>query len=67
MCDQLNAFNLGQLLSFYENKIMFLGFLWGLNSWDQEGVQLGKALAESVINNPSEGSLLHTFLDVLKK
>lgn len=50
---QLDAFTLGQLLSFYENKIMFLGFLWGVNTWDQEGVQLGKTLAKS-LDDPSQ-------------
>ena len=43
----LTPFNLGALLSFYENKVMFQGFLWNLNSFDQEGVQLGKDLAKT--------------------
>lgn len=41
---------LGALLSHYENKVMFQGFLWNLNSFDQEGVQLGKVLAAKVLN-----------------
>ena len=42
---QLNPRTLGALLAHYENKVMFQGFCWNLNSFDQEGVQLGKVLA----------------------
>lgn len=49
--DSLNPFSLGALLSFYENLIMFQGLLWNINSFDQEGVQLGKALAKEINNN----------------
>ena len=45
---------LGALLAHYENKVMFQGFLWNINSFDQEGVQLGKVLAGKVLGNPSE-------------
>jgi glucose-6-phosphate isomerase len=45
ICDQLNPETLGALLAFYENTIMFQGFLWNINSFDQEGVELGKKLA----------------------
>lgn len=40
---------LGVLLAHYENKVMFQGFLWNVNSFDQEGVQLGKTLAKKVL------------------
>ena len=36
---------MGTLLALYEAKIVFQGFAWNINSFDQEGVQLGKALA----------------------
>ena len=36
---------MGALLACYEAKIVFQGFLWNINSFDQEGVQLGKTLA----------------------
>ncbi len=42
--------SLGALLSHFENKIMFQGFAWNLNSFDQEGVQLGKTLAKKVLS-----------------
>lgn len=43
--------SLGVLLAHYENKIMFQGFIWNINSFDQEGVQLGKSLAKKVLTN----------------
>ena len=46
---QLTPEALGALLSHYENKIMFQGFIWNLNSFDQEGVQLGKKLTKKVL------------------
>lgn len=49
--EQLTPFALGALLSFYENKVAFQGFIWGINSFDQEGVQLGKVLANQLIAN----------------
>lgn len=47
--EQLTPFSLGALLSFYENKVAFQGFIWKINSFDQEGVQLGKRLANQLI------------------
>ena len=47
--DKLTPKTLGALLAHFENKVMFQGFLWNLNSFDQEGVQLGKVLAKTVL------------------
>jgi glucose-6-phosphate isomerase len=46
---RLSPRTLGALLAHYENKIMFQGFIWNLNSFDQEGVQLGKVLAKKLL------------------
>jgi glucose-6-phosphate isomerase len=46
---RLNPAALGGLLAHFENKVMFQGFIWNLNSFDQEGVQLGKVLAKKVL------------------
>lgn len=54
---QLTPKTLGALLSHYENKVMFQGFVWNINSFDQEGVQLGKVLAKSVLSGKMEGAL----------
>ena len=55
--EKLTPESLGALLSHFENKIMFQGFLWNLNSFDQEGVQLGKVLAKRVLAHETEGAL----------
>jgi glucose-6-phosphate isomerase len=47
---RLNPAVLGSLLAHYENKVMFQGFIWNLNSFDQEGVQLGKILTKKVLS-----------------
>lgn len=55
--EQLNPKALGALLSHFENKVMFQGFVWNLNSFDQEGVQLGKVLAKRVLAHETDGAL----------
>ncbi|CAF23505.1 unnamed protein product [Candidatus Protochlamydia amoebophila UWE25] len=50
LAKKLTPYTLGALLSFFENKVAFQGFIWGINSFDQEGVQLGKVLANRLIN-----------------
>lgn len=55
--DQLTPESLGALLAHFENKIMFQGFVWNVNSFDQEGVQLGKVLAKRVLAHDTEGAL----------
>lgn len=51
LAKRLDPFTLGALLSYYENKIAFQGFCWNINSFDQEGVQLGKVLAKKIIDH----------------
>ena len=55
--DSLTPKSLGSLLAHFENKIMFQGFLWNVNSFDQEGVQLGKVLAKRVLAHETDGAL----------
>ena len=55
---------LGALLAHFENKVMFQGFAWNLNSFDQEGVQLGKVLAKRVLAHDTDGAL-KAFSDLL--
>mgnify|MGYP004445699625 FL=1 len=54
---QLTPASLGALLAHFENKVMFQGFAWNINSFDQEGVQLGKVLAKNVLAHKTEGAL----------
>ena len=63
--DSLTPEALGALLAHFENKVMFQGFLWNLNSFDQEGVQLGKVLAKRVLAHETDGAL-KAFSDLLK-
>ncbi|MBF0161771.1 MAG: glucose-6-phosphate isomerase [Magnetococcales bacterium] len=46
---QLTPFNLGMLIALYEMKIFVQGFLWGINSFDQWGVELGKTVARQIL------------------
>ena len=62
--EQLDPKALGALLAHFENKIMFQGFVWNVNSFDQEGVQLGKVLAKKVLAHETEGALKE-FSDLL--
>ena len=55
--EQLTPQALGALLAHFENKVMFQGFAWNLNSFDQEGVQLGKVLAKRVLAHETDGAL----------
>jgi len=60
--ERLTPHTLGALLAHYENKIMLQGFIWNVNSFDQEGVQLGKKLAEKLLSKTG-GSLGDPILD----
>ncbi len=56
---KLDAYHLGALLALYEHRAFCLGALWGLNSFDQPGVELGKVLAkpiEDALNDPSSST-----------
>jgi len=52
---------LGSLLAHFENRTMFQGFLWNINSFDQEGVQLGKKLANKVLAGAQENPVLDAY------
>jgi glucose-6-phosphate isomerase len=54
--ERLTPKTLGALLAHYENKVMFQGFVWNVNSFDQEGVQLGKVLAKKVLTKTGKTS-----------
>ncbi len=53
--EELGPRQLGALFSHFENKVMFQGFTWNINSFDQEGVQLGKVLAKKALGAISKG------------
>ena len=63
--DKLTPKVLGALLAHFENKVMFQGFVWNINSFDQEGVQLGKKLAKKVLAHDTDGAL-KAYADLMK-
>ncbi len=46
---RLTPASLGQLLAAYEHKVFVQGVVWGINSFDQWGVELGKELAGEIL------------------
>lgn len=63
--EKLTPETLGALLAHYENKVMFQGFLWNINSFDQEGVQLGKLLANKVLTGGDGDGALKAYMEIL--
>lgn len=49
LCKQITPYTLGQLIAFYEHKIFVQGIIWNIYSFDQWGVELGKALANNIL------------------
>lgn len=52
---ELSPFSLGRLIAMYEHKVFVQGIIWGVNSFDQWGVELGKVAAVD-IGNVIEGN-----------
>ena len=48
LLDKLDSYGLGMLIALYEHKTFVQGWLWGINSFDQWGVELGKQLATTI-------------------
>ena len=53
--DELGPKQLGGLLAVYEHKVFVQGAIWGINSFDQWGVELGKKLAIPIYETFSQG------------
>lgn len=51
LINKLTPSSLGTLIALYEHKIFVQGFLWNIFSYDQWGVELGKQLANNVLND----------------
>ncbi|MEO1657882.1 MAG: glucose-6-phosphate isomerase [Pseudomonadota bacterium] len=49
LMDQVTPRTLGALIALYEHKIFVQGVIWGINSYDQFGVELGKVLAKPIL------------------
>ena len=60
LLDALTPHSLGMIIALYEHKVFVQGLIWGINSFDQWGVELGKELATSLLpalrgEKPAEG------------
>ena len=53
--DQLTPHSLGALIALYEHRVFTSGALWGINSFDQWGVELGKALCNDLLPRLASG------------
>ena len=49
LLDKIDPRNMGSLIALYEHKVFVQGVLWGINSFDQWGVELGKQLAQTIL------------------
>jgi glucose-6-phosphate isomerase len=62
MADRLTPETLGKLVGLYEHSVFTQGCIWSIDSFDQWGVELGKALAQRIIpelESPTEPKLAH--------
>ncbi len=48
LADRLTPESLGSLIALYEHSVFTQGAIWGIDSFDQWGVELGKALAQRI-------------------
>ncbi len=55
---ELDPHTLGSLIALYEHKIFVQGIIWGINSFDQMGVELGKVLAKKILPELDPGQEL---------
>ena len=62
LAERLTPRVLGALVALYEHSVFTQGIIWGVDSFDQWGVELGKALAQRIVpelQSPAEPSLTH--------
>jgi glucose-6-phosphate isomerase len=59
MFDRLTPFSVGRLIALYEHKVAVQGCLWGIDSFDQWGVELGKQLASGILPELTPGAKPH--------
>ncbi|MBX9836269.1 MAG: glucose-6-phosphate isomerase, partial [Burkholderiaceae bacterium] len=56
LLEQLDPASLGALIALYEHRVFVAGSIWGINSFDQWGVELGKQLATDIEPRLASGS-----------
>ena len=55
--DQLTPESFGALIALYEHRVFVSGAVWGINSFDQFGVELGKVLAKDIEARLASGNV----------
>jgi glucose-6-phosphate isomerase len=65
--ERLSPDTLGQLIALYEHKVFVEGVIWGINSFDQWGVEHGKRLAARMEAQESENASTLGLMDVLRR
>jgi glucose-6-phosphate isomerase len=58
MFERLDGYALGRLIALYEHKVAVQGWLWGIDSFDQWGVELGKVLAGGILPDLAPGAAI---------
>ena len=56
IASELSAQTLGALIALYEHSVFVQGCVWGINSFDQWGVELGKKLAQNISQQIEQGA-----------
>jgi glucose-6-phosphate isomerase len=57
LLEQLTPRSLGALIALYEHRVFVSGAIWGINSFDQWGVELGKALCNALLPRMNAGDV----------
>ena len=63
MVEQLDPFTLGALIALYEHAVFVQGAIWGIDSFDQWGVELGKKVALGILADLTKGTAQNPSLD----
>ncbi|GAA4364716.1 glucose-6-phosphate isomerase [Kangiella marina] len=73
LIDELNPRSLGGLIAMYEHKVYVMAMIWGINPFDQWGVELGKVIADEILqaiqsdhNNLKSDISTNSLLDIIK-
>ena len=61
LCPELTPYTLGVLVALYEHSTFVQGAIWGINSFDQWGVELGKKVAAGISEALADSTLVHNF------
>ncbi|MBZ7961916.1 glucose-6-phosphate isomerase [Campylobacter molothri] len=57
LLNEINPKSIGSLVALYEHKIFVQGVIWGINSFDQWGVELGKELVKTILSELQGGKI----------